>query len=67
MHILLRDIVFSENDEVIVDELLTVFFAGSQTSANTTQNLIMHLCKHPEHKIKIIEEVQREIGVNKSS
>ena len=61
--LLLSNEVFSNDDEVIVDELLTIIFAGSQTSANTTQNLIFHLNKHPEAKEKILEEVKRVSGV----
>jgi len=58
LDLLLKDETFSFNDEIIIDELLTIFFAGSQTSANATQNLIFHLCKKPEYKAKIIEEVK---------
>lgn len=45
LSLLLEDPLFSQNNEIIIDELLTIFFAGSQTSANVTQNLILHLCK----------------------
>lgn len=64
MDILLADSMFSENNEVVIDELLTIFFAGSQTSANVTQNLIMHLCKQPEYKTKIVEEIKLVIGID---
>jgi cytochrome P450 len=62
--LLLQDPLFSENNEVIIDELLTIFFAGSQTTANVTQNLILQLCKHPKYKEQILEEIKREIGWN---
>lgn len=41
LSLLLEDPLFRENNEVIIDELLTIFFAGSQTTANVTQNLIL--------------------------
>ena len=41
-----------------IDEILTIFFAGSQTSANVTQNLILHLCKHPHYKQKLMRELE---------
>lgn len=34
--IMLQDTMFRDNDESSVDEILTIFFAGTQTSANTT-------------------------------
>jgi cytochrome P450 len=42
----------------MIDELLTVFFAGSQTSASVTQNLILRLCKNPKYKAAILEEIK---------
>mmetsp|Transcript_12867 Transcript_12867/g.16522 ORF Transcript_12867/g.16522 Transcript_12867/m.16522 type:complete len:299 (-) Transcript_12867:739-1635(-) len=47
--ILLVDDHFKEREVRIVDEVLTFFFAGSQTSSVATQNLIFALCKHPEY------------------
>lgn len=45
----------------MIDECLTFFFAGSQTSSNATQNLIFALCKHPEYQDKILAELDSEI------
>jgi len=45
----------------IVDEVLTFFFAGSQTSSVATQNLIFALCKHPEYQQKILAELDSAI------
>jgi cytochrome P450 len=41
LSILLADTLFCKDKEKIVDELLTVFFAGNNTSSNANQNLIM--------------------------
>ena len=41
-----------------VDELLTIFFAGSQTSSNVTQNLIIQLALNPECKQKVLDEIK---------
>ena len=50
LSILLSDPLFNTENEMIVDEVLTFFTAGSQTSAITTQNLVLHLLKHPHYK-----------------
>ena len=51
LSILLCDELFKEDDVMIIDEILTFFFAGSQTSSVVTQNLLMHLMKEsPSHK-----------------
>ena len=44
-----------------MDELLTIFFAGSQTSAIATQNLILQLHRHPEHEKRILEELESAV------
>ena len=61
MEILLKDENFAGNDDMIVDECLTFFFAGSQTSSVAAQNLILMLIKHPEIKEKILKELDRVI------
>lgn len=59
--ILLIDEHFKDRDIRIVDEVLTFFFAGSQTSSVATQNLIFSLCKHPEYQDKILVELDSAI------
>ena len=50
--VMLQEPMFYENDEKAVNEILTILLAGTQTSANVTQNLLMYLCKHPEYKVR---------------
>ena len=55
LHILLTDMNFGWDNSMIADECFTFFFAGSQTSATATANLILHLLtKDPIHGKKII-------------
>jgi len=62
LSILLSDELFKEDNEMIVDEILTFFFAGSQTSSVVTQNLLMHLMKEsPIHKKKILDELEQVV------
>lgn len=61
MTLLLCDDHFKGRDVRIVDECLTFFLAGSQTSSVATQNLIFALCKHPEYQKKILDELDEVI------
>ena len=59
--ILLIEPFFANDNERIIDECLTFFFAGSQTSAITTQNLVVALIKHPEYQDKLLQEFEEEL------
>jgi len=48
LSILLEDPLFKDDNDMITDEILTFFFAGSQTSAVALSNMIMNLMKHPD-------------------
>jgi cytochrome P450 len=61
LSILMTDELVCNDDILIVDECFTFFFAGSQTSSITTQNLIMHLIKNPSYGDKIIRELEEKI------
>lgn len=47
LSILLEDPLFKDDEEMIIDELITFFFAGSQTTAVSLSNLIMNAMKQP--------------------
>jgi cytochrome P450 len=55
------DELTKDDDELILDECLTFFFAGTQTSSIANSNLIFMLVKHPEVGQKILDEVQSEV------
>jgi len=55
--ILLEDETTKDNNELIIDECLTFFFAGTQTSNLTSQNLVYMLCKHPHYGKRILDEL----------
>ena len=59
--ILLQNKHFEDNNKRLVDECLTFFFAGSQTSAIATQNLLFSLIKHPEYQQKILDELDEKV------
>lgn len=59
--ILLVEEHFKNRNDRIIDEVLTFFFAGSQTSSVATQNLIFALCKHPEYQQKILDELDEAV------
>lgn len=59
--ILLNDELFHNNDTIIVDECLTFFFAGSQTSSIGTQNMIIYLMQQPNLLNRLRAELDKEI------
>ena len=54
--LMLTDMKWTD-ERALIDELLTVFFAGSQTTAVVTENLIMYLQKSPESARKLLDEI----------
>ena len=59
--ILLTEPFFMNDNERIIDESLTFFFAGSQTSGVTSQNLMIALLKNPDYQTKLLKEFDDEI------
>jgi cytochrome P450 len=47
LSILLSDDLFKDDDKMIIDECLTFFFAATQTSSMTLQNMIYYLIQKP--------------------
>ena len=52
---MMTDQLFEGNDDMIIDECLTFFLAGSSTNAVTTANAICYLLMNPniEQKLRI--------------
>ena len=61
LSILLTDDLFDGRDELILDECLTFFFAGSQTSSVAHQNLIMNLIEQPDLMKRVRDEIKKVI------
>lgn len=61
LSMLLKDPLFSNDDEIMIDELLTIFFAGSQTTALGTSNLLFHLLQNPKYETQILDELNQVI------
>ena len=59
--ILLTEPLFMNDNKRIIDECLTFFFAGSQTSAISSQNLMVALMKETEYQEKILDEMDKLI------
>lgn len=57
LSILIQNEFFESNDNLIVDELVTFFFAGMKTIQATTTNLIFHMEANPELKLKLLSEI----------
>jgi cytochrome P450 len=59
MTILLSDDLFKNDIEMIIDECLTFFLAGTQTTSALVGNTIALAMKHPEVLKKIIAEMKQ--------
>ena len=44
---LLQEEFFQDDDKMIIDECITFFFAGTQTTSITVTNTLMYLMKNP--------------------
>ena len=52
-------------DQQLRDELITIFLAGHETTANALTFAFYFLAKYPEVKAKIVAEVERVVGDEK--
>jgi cytochrome P450 len=57
----LEDELFKNDSKMIIDQCLTFFFAGSQTGALTTSNMIIRMFQNPETIKKTREEFDQAI------
>lgn len=58
LSILLADDLFKDDMEMMIDEALTFFLAGTQTTSITTTNLTLHAIQQPAIMKKIRAEIQ---------
>jgi len=64
---LLEDELFANDNEVIIDQCLTFFVAGSQTLFFSTSNLIMYVHQNPEQLEKLRKEYLSNMVENTSN
>lgn len=48
---------YNKNEELIIDDIFTMFLAGSKTVQSTTTNLLLHLEHYPQVKEKLLGEI----------
>lgn len=58
LSILLEDELYKNNDEVIVDECITFFLAGSQTVKATDANILIHLIQNDDVRDRLMKELK---------
>ncbi len=51
------DFYQKNDDNLIIDEIFTFFFAGMKTVQISTTNLLYYITKHPEIKSKLLKEI----------
>lgn len=62
--VLLRDDVFMNKPEMLVDEFCLFMVAGTQTTSFMIGNVLMHLTRNPDIKRKVLTEIA---GISKDS
>ncbi len=60
--IMLKDPLFENNDEQIVNESLTFFFAGTLTQANTISNVISYLIQNSKIERKTRDSLAKNFS-----
>lgn len=59
MEIMLRNTVFADNEDMIIEESLSMFLAGSITVAAATSNLICYLLMNPNVEDKLRKSLSK--------
>lgn len=62
LSILLTTDFYKNDDEKIIDEIYTMFLAGTKTVQTTTTNLFYYLEQYPEVKKKLLAEVDEKLS-----
>jgi len=62
LSILLQNEFYMNDDEKIIDEIFTLFLAGSKTVQTTTTNLVCYLDKNPKEKKILVEEIDSKLS-----
>jgi cytochrome P450 len=57
LSILLSTDFYKNEDELMIDEVITFFLAGMKTIQISTTNLIYHLAKNPAIKARLLKEI----------
>jgi cytochrome P450 len=57
LSLMLEHELFKNDDDLIVDEINTIFFGGMDTIKAATANLIYYMAKNPEIKAQLLAEV----------
>lgn len=59
--ILCQDEYFASHNSAMVDEIITMFLAGSFTLKTSNSNLIQYLALNPEVHTKLMKELKGEM------
>jgi len=54
---MLNNSLYGKDEDMMVDECVTFFFAGIQVTRNVIQNLLFRLIQNPEVRAKLKHEV----------
>jgi len=61
LSILLEDEAYTGQNEIIIDECITFFLAGSQTVKVTDANMLMHIAMREDVRKQVRQELREKV------
>lgn len=58
LSIMLESDVYKNNDEMLIQDMVSLFIAGFKTLQQTTTNMMYYILKHDDYRQKLMDEIR---------